>query len=172
MIIGDTDRFGIEFELDSAKLAEPTLTEWRYGRVRWWCSGEQVGRYETDTTLRDVSVEAERFLKFEGQRQDEVLLHASGAEVVRTITEALYEDRGQSDEQVEADEQHYRRFVVKPQLDVFDSWDIFLVEGEHARLIWRQIQNADVHECELASGEFDSVLKRFLAALYDASLPA
>ncbi|HKQ70888.1 MAG TPA: Imm42 family immunity protein [Polyangiaceae bacterium] len=176
MIVGDKERFGIEFELDAAKLANPKLTEWEYGRIRWWCGGEEVGRYEADTTLRDVSVEAARFLANEGKRRDEGLMGASSEEIVRILVEALYEDHGQSDEQVEADDERYQRFVVKPQVDVFDPWDIFLIEGEkNARLIWRQVKDAGVHERELASGEFDAVLRRFLAALGDAagkSLPS
>ena len=127
---------------------------------------QEVGRYEADTTLRDVSVEAARFLANEGKRRDEGLMGASSEDVVRTLVEALYEDHGQSDEQVEADDERYRRFVVKPLVDVFDPWDIFLIEGEKdARLIWRRVKDAKLRERELASGEFDAVLKRFLDAL-------
>jgi hypothetical protein len=170
MIIGNKERFGIEFELDAAKLADSKLTEWKYGRIRWWCGGEEVGRYEADTTLRDVSVEAARFLANEGKRRDVGLMGASSEEVVRTLVAALYEDHGQTDEQVEADDERYRRFVVKPQVDVFEPWDIFLIEGEkNARLIWRRVKEAKVREHELDAGEFDAVLKAFLTALAEAA---
>lgn len=173
MIIGDKRRFAIEFELDASKLADRDLAVWLYGRIRWWCGGDAIGRYESDATIRDVATEAARFLAFEGQRGDEYLLSAPSLEVLRTIVRALYEDHGQSDEQVEADDERYRRFLVKPQLDVFDAWDIFLVEGEKAaRLIWRRVSEGDLRDCELASGEFDDVLKRFLAALPIATTTA
>ena len=42
MIVGDKERFGVEFELDAAKLTHPVLAEWKYGRIRWWCGGEEV----------------------------------------------------------------------------------------------------------------------------------
>jgi hypothetical protein len=170
MIVGNKERFGIEFELDAAKLADPKLAEWKYGRIRWWCGDEEVGRYEADTTLRDVSVEVARFVANEGKRRDEGLMGGSSEEVVRTLVAALYEDHGQTDEQVEADDERYRRFVVKPQVDVFDPWDIFLIEGEkNARLIWRRVKEAKVRERELASGEFDAVLTAFLTALAEAA---
>jgi hypothetical protein len=170
MIVGDKERFGIEFELDAAKLADPKLAEWKYGRIRWWCGGEEVGRYEADTTLRDVSMEVARFLANEGKRRDESFTGASSEEVVRTLLVALYEDHGQSDEQVDADDERYRRFAVKPLVDVFDPWDIFLVEDEKsARLIWRRVKEVKLRERELASGEFDAVLKAFLAALAEAA---
>jgi hypothetical protein len=51
MIVGNKSRFAIEFELDAVKFADPQLAEWNYGRIRWWCGGEEVGRYECDTTL-------------------------------------------------------------------------------------------------------------------------
>lgn len=166
MIIGKKSRFAIEFELDAMKLADVRLAEWLYGRIRWWCCGEEVGLYEDDTTIRDVAIEAARFLAYEGKRRDDHLLSAPSPEALRTFVGALYEDHGQSDDQVEADDERYRRFVVKPQVDVFDPWDIFLIEGEMgARLIWRRGTEAEPRECELAPGEFDDVLKQFLAAL-------
>ena len=170
MIFGDKARFGIECEVDAAQLADPKLTEWKYGRVRWWCGGEEVGRHDVDTPLRDVSLEAERFLANAGKRRDEGLMGASSEEVVSTLVRALYDDCGQSDEQVELDEERYRAFVVKPQVDVFDPWDIFLVEGErNARLIWRSIKDKNVREHELEAGEFDAVLKLFVGALARAA---
>jgi hypothetical protein len=166
MMVGNKDRFAIEFDLDQAKLADSKLSEWKYGRVRWWCGGEEVGRYEPDTTLRDVSIEAARCLENEGERQDERLMGVAIAEIVRTIAEALFEDHGQSDEQVTADDQRYRRFVVRPLVDVFDPWDVFLIEGEkRARLIWRRVKDGKLRERELAAGEFDAVLRRFVEAL-------
>jgi hypothetical protein len=169
MIVGDKERFGIEFELDAAKLIDPKLAEWMFGRIRWWCGGEEVGRYDADTTIRDVSIEAKRFLTNKGMRRDNGLMNLSSKEVVSTIVAALYEDHGQSDEQVRADDERYRRFVIKPLISVFDPWDIFLIEGDkNARLMWRRVNENEVHECQLAPGEFDAVLNRFLDALRGA----
>jgi Immunity protein 42 len=164
MIIGVKDRFAIEFELDAAKLADPTLAEWLHGRIRWWSGGEQIGRYEDDTTIRDVVIAAEHFLSYEGRRLDEDLLRAPARDVLRTAVDALYADHGQSDEQVKADADRYSRFVVAPGLDELDRWRILLVEGEtSARLIWMEAPGeAAPHEQQLDPGEFDEVLKEFL----------
>ena len=120
--------------------------------------------------IRDVSIEVLRFLADEGKRHDDTLMGASSEAVVSTLVKAHYEDHGQSDEQVEIDDERYRRFVVKPQVDVFDRWDIFLVE-KNARLIWRRVRGATVRERQLAAGEFDAVLKRFLDAIAQAARP-
>lgn len=170
MIIGNKNRFAIEFELDAVKLADPTLADWLYGRMCWWCGGEQVGRCEDDTTIRDVAVAAKHFLSYEGRRRDEHLSRAPVRDVLRTVVDALYDDHGQSDEQVKADAEHYFRFVVSPGMEEFDPWRILLVEDDtSARLIWiKEPGEADPHEQQLNPGEFDGVLKAFLAALPQA----
>jgi Immunity protein 42 len=166
MLVGDKNRFAIEFELDAEQLSDPDLREWLNGRICFWFSGKRVGEYEFETTLRDVAIEAERFLRDQGNRKDESLVAASADHVVRIIAHALFEDWGQSDEQAAADERHYRRFVVSPEVDVFDQWRIHLVEDASlGRLIWLQEDENVTHECQLRPGEFDAVLKAFLVAL-------
>jgi hypothetical protein len=166
MIVGNKDRFGIEFELDAAKLADEKLIDWQFGRIRWWCGGQEVGRYEPDTSLRDVSLEAMRFLTNGGKRRQESLMKATTTEAVQILVEALYNDDGRSDEEVEAADELYRPFIVKPQVDVFDAWDIFLIEGDdRARLIWRRVTDTESRECPLTPGEFDRVLTQFIEAL-------
>jgi hypothetical protein len=166
MVVGDEHRFAIDFEVDAGKQADAELAPWLYGRIRWWCHGQQIGRYEDDTTIRDVALELTGFLAHEGHRQDEHLASVDPDEAYRTLVHALYDDHGQSTEQIEADEERYRRLVVKPQVDAFDPWDIFLVEGTTtARLIWRRQDEASPHWCDLAPGEFDRVARGFLAAL-------
>ncbi len=166
MLVGNKERFGIEFERELAKSSDPSLAQWEYGRIRWWCGGEAVGNYEPDTTLRDVAIEAERFLAYEGQRRDDRLIRASRKQVARTIAQALFDDRGQTAEQVQADEEKYRRFLVTPQVDVFDQWDIFLVDGAtKSRLIWGRVETDTLGESELRPGEFERVLRLFQRAL-------
>lgn len=163
MMIGDKRRFAIEFELDEAKQRDPQLAPWLYGRVCWWAGNEAIGRYESDTTIRDLLIEAERFLANEGRRVDEHLAALSRSEVLHEISNALFDDHGQSSEQVEADEERYRPFFVKPDVDVFDTWDVFLVEGrQNARLIWRRHDEDDARECVLHRGEFEAILRAFL----------
>jgi hypothetical protein len=166
MIVGDKSRFAIEFELDQAKLADAEFAPWLFGRIRFWCCGDQVGQYEADTTIRDVVVEVERFIADEGKRHDTTIAEAARDEVVRTIVSALYVDSGQADQRVQNDADRFGPFVVSPEVDVFDPWHIFLVEGDRAaRLIWHRKGEQTLHECALARGEFEFVLRSFLGAM-------
>lgn len=171
MLVGDKSRFAIEFELDEEKLADPALAEWLYGRIRWWCGGEPVGLFDDDTTLRDAAIDAERVLAAADSRRDDALMQVSAQEVVDTIVRALFEDLGQSDEELAADEKKYRPFLARPLIGEFDAWDIFVIEGgREARLIWRLASDARINETRLAAGEFDSVLKKFLTELRSTSI--
>ncbi|WP_167464035.1 Imm42 family immunity protein [Nocardia brasiliensis] len=175
-IIGDTNRFAVEYELDAQLLADPELREWLYGRIRWWCGGEQVGIFEPNTTIRDVAINVKHFLSYAGLRHDDHLMKESTETVHRTVIAAIYEDHGQSDDQIAADSDHYSRFLINPTVDVFDPWDILLVEDDHrGRLIWSSRKRRDetgrivdptgLREVDLTAGEFDDVQRRFLAGL-------
>jgi hypothetical protein len=170
MIVGDVSRFAIEFELDQGKLGDAELAPWLFGRVRFWCCGEQIGRYEADTTIRDIVVEVERFIASREKRHEDFLAKATREEIVHTIINALYVDSGQTDERVKADAERFDPFVVSPEVDVFDPWRILLVEGDHvARLIWYLKDERVFHECALDRGEFEFVLSRFLTIMYNIS---
>ena len=119
MIVGSKRRFGIEFQVDAAKQGDPQLAEWQYGRIRWWCGGTPVGLYEPDTTLRDLATHGARLLLNAGKRQNSDLMTRSATDVMRTIVRALYEDHGQSEAELQADESRYRRLLVGPQVEVF-----------------------------------------------------
>lgn len=168
MIVGETSRFAIEFELDQGKLADAELAPWLFGRIRFWCCGERIGQYEADTTIRDVIVEVERFIASRERRQDDVLAKATREDVVHTIVNALYVDSGQADERVQADAERFGPFVVSPEVDAFDPWRILLVEGDNmARLIWYLKDERVFRECMLDRGEFELVLNRFLTIIHN-----
>jgi hypothetical protein len=170
MIVGDISRFAIEFELEESKLTDAELAPWLFGWIRFWCCGEQIGRYEADTTIRDIAAEAERFIATREKRHDDILAKATREEIVQTIINALYVDSGQTDERVQADAERFGPFVVSPEVDVFDPWRILLVEGDHAaRLIWYLNDERVLHECMLDRGEFELVLSRFLAIVHNVS---
>jgi hypothetical protein len=170
MIVGNQGRFAIEFALDSEAQADVARAAWLFGRIRWWCGGEPVGRYDGDTTLRDFATIARELLVYEGQRIETNMMRAPIHEVFRTLELALYEDHGQSDKRVAEDERNFRRFAVAPTMDVFDDWYVFLIEGGSiARLVWQRVAEAEPHECALDAGEFDGVLKQFLLALQGAA---
>jgi len=166
VLVGDKRRFAVEFKLDPQKLADAELKEWLFGRICFWCGAERVGSFDEEATIRDVALEAERFLRHAGKREDKVLMAAPRTMVIGTIVSALYVDSGQSDERVREDWERFSRFVVSPEVDVFDAWRLLLVEGGGGgRLIWAKKSETEAKECLLQQGEFDSVLEQFLSAL-------
>jgi len=166
VLVGDKERFAVEFALSGEKARHPDLREWLYGTISFWCGGERVGLHE-ETTLRDVANEAERFLRQAGRRSsEEGLLLDPRDEVMRRIASALFQESGQSDAQVREDWERFSQFIVSPNVDVFDPWRMVLVEGHgKGRLIWSRRGDEAPRECELEEGEFDDVLRAFLAAL-------
>lgn len=171
MKIGDKSRFAVEFELDPTGRTDPDLAFWLYGRIRWWCGNEPVGRYDDGATIRDVAVSVGRFVQYRGKRSDPELFRSPAGEVLSTVKAALFEDRGQTDEQIAADSLRYRRFWITPRVDEFDGCDLVLVEhNDRGRLLWRTNDLPGPREARLANGEFDSVATAFLKALDDPRL--
>jgi hypothetical protein len=163
MLVGDRDRFAIEYELDPLHSGDAELGHWMFGRIRWWCGGDTVGRYEPNTAIRDVAAAAERILLRDAARYSPELMVLPAREVAHIIAEALFADNDRSDEQIAADGAHYWPFFVSPRTEVFDPWDIFVVEDEsRARLIWNLVGRPEVNECGLRPGEFSGVLHEFL----------
>lgn len=175
MIVGDTNRFAVEFDLDPSLQSDPELARWLYGRIRWWCGGETVGIFEPKTTVLDVVVSVERIVSFAGARQSSSLIGETAEAIHRTVIRALYEDYGQSIEQMREDQRTYQRFLVRPEAQEFDPWVILLVEDEtRGRLIWSSrdhyefdalVPGVGVRETELKAGEFDDVQRSFLREL-------
>ncbi|MET9490349.1 Imm42 family immunity protein [Nocardia sp. NPDC006630] len=170
MLVGDRGRFAIEYELDrlpggSAGLG-PGLGHWMFGRIRWWCGGEKIGRYQPNTAIRDVAAAAERILLCDGARRSPALMALPAPEVAHIVTAALFADDDRSDEQIAADGARYWPFFVGPRTESFEPWDIFVVEDDlAARLIWGQAGLPEVRERGLRRGEFAGVLRDFLGTL-------
>ncbi|MFI1919272.1 Imm42 family immunity protein [Nocardia sp. NPDC020380] len=165
MLIGDRARFAIEFECDPvARGGEPG--PWMFGRIRWWCGGMAVGRYESCSAIDEIAVTVRRLLASEAARHSPELMAAPAADVARIVTDALFSDSDRSDEQIAADGARYWPFFVSPRSENFDPWDVFVVEGAAgARLIWGTAGQPEVDECALRRGEFAWVLRGFLKAL-------
>jgi hypothetical protein len=167
VLIGDPDRFAIEYELEPAPNDDTALAHWMFGRIRWWCGGHAVGRYEPSTVVRYVAAAATWILGQENGRRHSGLIDLPAGEVARIVTEALFADDDRSDEQRAADGARYGPLFVRPRLAAFDPWDIFVMEGAtHARLIWGPADHRELHESELRPGEFAQVLRGFLNTLH------
>ncbi|MQY18353.1 Imm42 family immunity protein [Nocardia macrotermitis] len=167
MLVGDRARFAVEYELEPVRAGDAELARWMFGRIRWWCGGDAVGRFDRHGTVREVAVIAQRLLDQGGGRCAEGLLNVPAAEVVRVVTEALFGSGERSDAQIVADGARYWPLFVSPRTEVFDAWDVVVVEGAtRARLIWGLVGHPEISECELSPGEFDDVLRAFLGTLH------
>ncbi|WP_216898385.1 Imm42 family immunity protein [Nocardia alni] len=165
VLVGDPQRFAVEYELDAAGSDTPP-SHWIFGRIRWWCGNQPVGRYESSTAIRYVASAAERILRQDSGRHESDLVDLPAGEVARIVTEALFADNDRSDEQIAADGTRYGPYFVSPRTAAFDPWDIFVVESAtHARLIWGQVDHRELHELRLRAGEFAQVLRGFLDTL-------
>lgn len=164
--IGDRERFAIEFDADADSFADQEEAEWMFGNIRWWCGGKIVGNYEQYTSLRDVSIDARNVLERRRSRPTDELMAESKEAVVRIVSEAIFIDHGQTDEELERDEARFRHLIVDPGVSAFDPWVVFLIANDSvARLIWRQHEDSTVYEQYLKPGEFESVLEEFLQEL-------
>lgn len=166
MLVGDRDRFAIEYELDHVPSGGAELGHWMFGRIRWWCGGDRVGRYQPNTAIRDVAAAADRILVRESARHSPELMAYPAAQIARIVTDALFADNDRSDAQIAADGARYWPFFVSPRTESFEPWDIFVIEDDaSARLLWGPAGRREVSERGLRRGEFAGVLREFLHAL-------
>jgi hypothetical protein len=160
MIIGNPDRFGVKFEIDLP------YEHWLFGRMCYIVHNQCVGNYENGASLAVAINGLTSLMQFSGARNEESLITKPAADVFTEIDNALYLDRGQSDGRVARDRTYYWRFHAKPTgFDVFDHWKCYLVEDERVgRFLWVNLRDEtkQVHEQQLARGEFDAVILSFL----------
>jgi hypothetical protein len=171
MLVGNRSTFGIEFELDAEAQVDERESDWYFGTVCFWCGGERVGRPTGDVALCELVAHAEHVRKDDGRRCDEELWHWCASDVSRFLRGALYEDRGQSNEEISTAAKRYFPMVVSPGMPVFDDWHFFLVDGEReSRLIWARCGADGANECRLAIGEYQAVLGAFVSRLMEQAL--
>jgi hypothetical protein len=116
-----------------------------------------VGDYELGTSLRDVLFQMTTIHGDKEKRTCPKLFHLKKERIVDLISAVLDE---RSDEIYQYTPLDFlpARFDVRIPVDVFDSWEIFLVEGgEDAKLLCREIDSSEIGESTLASGEFDRI---------------
>lgn len=162
MMAGDPKRFAVEFEADT-----PVDKQWKFGRMRFWIGGDEIGDYQSGATLCVVRAQLGERLQHAGQRNVPELWYQSATYVMSRVYGLLYEELGQSDQEVARAERTYRRLFVLPVGEGFDGFRALLLESNHsARLLWsRSESSSPVFEVSLQSGEYDSVIRQVLGAL-------
>jgi hypothetical protein len=162
MIIGNPDRFSVEFSVDQ------THDSLLIGRLCYQVSRDRVGDYDHLCDLNSAVGGFVELSKGKGHRYDRTLMSQEAEIAFSEINRHLFIDYGQSDQEAQEDWKRFRRFIAKPiGLDLFDGWKCFLVEDERrGRFLWKDLRqggNPPVRECVLSAGEFDSVLSLFIA---------
>ena len=163
-LIGTKDVFAIEYEFDETAVARNE--HWLHGRMCFWIGGTQVGDFGGTATLAVALALFPDLLADSGKRNDEGLFRLPASAAVDRIFSALSIDSGQSNAQVSRDEAFYSRFRAVPAgFDIFDNWDVYLIEDQAGgRLLFRKV-GGPVGEATLPVGEFDRVVQDFVNAL-------
>lgn len=162
MLIGSKDTVAIEYSLN-----EDSGGEWMFGQMCYWIHGAQVGDYEDGTSLRDVFLQYRSVVMDCGNRQDDRLCANLDA-TYAILNDALYTNTETGDTIASP-----ARFEIKPLVDIFDNWKIFLVDCEGKSIVFVKepgCEDPKDHVIELM--EFDVVAKRFyeeLGRLYEDS---
>jgi hypothetical protein len=173
MIFGDKSKFAIE--------CEPVLFDGRSHQVRFrfWAANTPIGDWE-DTIQLHASVNwLKDFLRYSGDRYEPSLEDKSKDEVFRLIYESvvLTVPKGMTlrefvdlpDTEPDENPPIYRSARERFHLDQVgmssvDNWSSILLErGDGtARLIWRNVDDLELHEVLLPPRYFDMVADQYL----------
>ncbi|MFM9276889.1 Imm42 family immunity protein [Paenibacillus jiagnxiensis] len=165
MLVGDSNKFAVQFELNN-DYGGP----WMFGKFCFWIGGTRVGDYESGTSLRDVLFLLEPIVKDNGNRSNEKLFLLNAKECFYRLNEAFYGDSEQYDSM--ALEESWARHNVCPSLDIFNDWKIFLIAFEgNARFLIQNLNSSpdtnDVMEFFVHVTDFETVLSETYEILND-----
>jgi len=146
MIIGKPSRFAVEFELN-----DKYGGAWLFGKFCYWICDVCIGKYEDGTTLRDILACMPWMIHDNGNRRHHELFLMETEELYKKIDNALYGDGDSAEEE-------WARFEIKPLVDVFDDWKIYLVENDEETRIITQNQDC-IREYKISPGEFDYAIR-------------
>jgi hypothetical protein len=166
MEFGNRQNFAVQFELDKNYGGS-----WLYGKLCYWINSIQVGDYDLGTSLRDVLFQMKWVVNDCGNRNGEILCGLGPHDIFSAIDGLLYEDNEDkyvSEIQLPGTP---ARFEIKIPVDIFDQWKIYLIDCDNtAKILFKNINDTDIHVAIIAMGEFDSVIKEVydsLNKLYD-----
>lgn len=173
MIVGDPERFAVEFELDVTRMSEPDFWRWQWGRIRWWCGGESVGIFDPQVQLIYTVVRMRQLVDHPSNREGESLIREPVEVIFQTVIPALYEGCDeQSWDEIRENKARYDGIMVGPEAFEFDPWRLMLVgDGSRGRFLWSSrdhfedaglVPGVPLREVELRAGEFHAVQRLFL----------
>lgn len=160
MLFGNRNRFSIEYELD-----DDPHGAWMFGRICYSLCGRRIGDYRFSTSLRDAMY-LELKLGDAGNRENERLFSLDTRSLIRTLADSMYGNPVDDSIVRMATEEQWARHDVTPPLDVFNQWQIFLLEqGDIGRCVYHNSKEGSYDECHLKYGEFDEVLRAAMNSL-------
>lgn len=152
MEFGDRSLFSVQMELDS-----DYGNLWLYGRFCYWINKSQVGDYDLGTSLRDVLFNMKWILSDRGKRNSGRLCTLSPQEAFLLLDSSLYGTDLNAKESSFVDLP--ARFEVKPAVDVFDNWKVYLIECRDSDLmLYRNCNESNVQFFSTPVGVFDGVI--------------
>lgn len=159
-ILGQPNAFAAEYELspDYGGI-------WMFGKFRYWCGGIVVGDFDVGTSLRDVLFQLEQMRRDVGNRRNDRFLGMLPDQTARLLNAGLFGERDIAPRELAENEQ-WARHNIAPEVDIFDNWRAFLVEGLTAgRLIFGRFPFQDIRSIDVPVGEVDAVLEATRASL-------
>jgi len=151
MIVGDPERFAIEFELWDVIEAP-----WVYGNFFFWAGGRRYGNPEDAVALNAAAGMARAFL-------DQSFDHRN-QELYDLPAEELFDLVGTPDE--EAPFEYARYGVDEMSISSFDKdKDTFILVKSNdgkGRLLWSSEKDDKIGEVRLSAGEFEHIVSIFL----------
>jgi hypothetical protein len=167
MNFGVKERFAISLELN-----ETSGGAWMFGRFCYWIAGRKIGDFDAGVSLRDIFFQLIHIKGDRGHRVFENLFKLPRADFFCLASNALSERDNEISKYVPED---FLPAVLNvcPLVDVFGSWEIFLVEfsGQEKLVFGDGVKN-EVHELILPAGEFDRVFEMAysqLESMYEAA---
>jgi len=158
MILGDKNRFAIEYELD-----EKPCGWWLYGRCCFWGNGRKIGNYDILTSLGDVFTQMHQVVKECGKRQSD-WIDRDIQDIFNYFNNIIYlgcETNKEDNIEIPA------RYEIDMCTEPFYGVKIFLLDCGilTSRLIYSEDNGKTIREVKLVPGEFDYIIKRFYLEL-------
>lgn len=153
MEFGDPNTFAVQLQLDPDYGGS-----WLFGRFCYWINRTQVGDYALGTSLRDLFFSMKWIIHDRGNRRGSTLCKLPPHEIFLLLDSSLFGNKEPVTNLSLPDAP--ARFDITPRVDVFDGWQVYLVECEmHDLILYRGAGTRDQVEAFRASkGTFDAVI--------------
>lgn len=154
MLFGDKDQFAVQAEID-----EHDGGVWLFGKFCYWITGNQIGDYNSGTSLRDVWLQMQWVVRDCGNRKGGLLCELEPEETFIRLDELLYGPKEPVSDSISADIESPARFDIRIPVDTFDQWKLYLLECEDSSLLlYRNFGSPCVEFARLRSDAFETAI--------------